>query len=97
MKTETLHLQFYTKSECPLCDEAKVVLERIAAQRGYVAVQEIDITANLGLFTKYKYLIPVLELEGERLFVHHVIEWKLVWRLRWHRLRRFFGTCCRKR
>lgn len=80
-----IQLQFYTKPDCPLCDEAKVVLQSIEAQASFITVEEIDITKNLGLFTKYKHLIPVLELEGHRLFVHHVNRWKLIWQLRWHK------------
>ena len=84
-----IQLQFYTKPDCPLCDEAKVVLQSISAKTSFVAIEEIDITKNLGLFTKYKHLIPVLELDGQQLFVHRIVQRKLVWQLRWHRFRRF--------
>ena len=57
-----------------------------------IAIEEIDITNNLGLFTKYKHLIPVLELDGQRLFVHRASYWKLVWQLRWHRVRKHFTS-----
>ena len=84
---DKIKLQLYTKSDCPLCDEAKESLEPLAA-RFSLQIEEIDITANLGLFTKYKDLIPVLELEGKRLFVHRihvrVLKRKLMWR-RWSR------------
>ncbi len=56
-----------------------------------VAVEEIDITKNLGLFTKYKHLIPVLELDGQQLFVHRIVRRKLMWHLRWYRFRRFLA------
>ena len=71
-----IQLQFYTKPDCPLCDEAKSVLQNIGAKTAFIAVEEIDITKDLGLFTKYKHLIPVLELDGQRLFVHHANRWK---------------------
>ena len=84
---DKIKLQLYTKSDCPLCDEAKESLEPLAA-RFPLQIEEIDITANLGLFTKYKDLIPVLELEGKRLFVHRIdirtLKRKLMWR-RWGR------------
>lgn len=79
-----MQLQFYTKPDCPLCDDAKRVLQRIGAKISFIAIEEIDITKDLGLFTKYKHLIPVLELDGQRLFAHHVNGWKLIWQLRWH-------------
>ena len=80
-----MQLQFYTKSDCPLCDEAKEALESVEAKMSFIAIEEIDITQDLGLFTKYKYLIPVLELDGQQLFVHRIVEKKLMWQLRWYR------------
>ena len=84
---DKIKLQLYTKSDCPLCDEAKESLELLAGQLP-IHVEDIDITSNLGLFTKYKELIPVLELEGKRLSVHRIdaraLKRKLMWR-RWHR------------
>ena len=91
LKTEPMQLQFYTKPDCPLCDEAKVVLQSIGAKTSFVTIEEIDITKNLGIFTKYKYLIPVLELDGQQLFVLHARYWKLMWQLRWHRFRKFLA------
>ena len=84
-----MQLQFYTKPDCSLCDEAKAALEDVSAKAAFITVAEIDITKNLKLFTKYKYRIPVLELDGQPLFTHHVTQRKLMWQLRWHRIRRF--------
>ncbi len=84
---DKIKLQLYTKADCPLCDEAKESLELLAAQRP-IQIEEIDITADLGLFTKYKELIPVLELEGKRLFVHRIHVKLLKRKLMWHRWRR---------
>ena len=86
-----MRLQFYTKPDCPLCDEAKVVLQSITAKMSFIAIEEIDITKNMGLFTKYKLMIPVLELDGQQLFVHRAIYWKLVWKLWWHWVRRLLA------
>ena len=84
-----MQLQFYTKPDCPLCDDAKSVLQRIGAKTSFIAIEEIDITKDLGLFTRYKHLIPVLELDGHRLFEHHVNRRKLIWQLRWHWVRKY--------
>lgn len=89
MKTEPIQLQFYTKPDCPLCDEAKSVLESLVAKAPRFEVEDIDITRNLGLFTKYKNLIPVLEMDGKRLFVHRIGRRQLLLQLRWHRLRKY--------
>lgn len=89
MKTEPIQLQFYTKPDCPLCDEAKSVLESLVANAPRFEVEDIDITRNLGLFTKYKNLIPVLEMDGKQLFVHRIGRRQLLLQLRWHRLRKY--------
>ena len=86
---DKITLQLYTKADCPLCDEAKESLEPIAAQFP-IQIEEIDITRNLGLFTKYKELIPVLELEGKRLFVHRIHVKILKRKLMWQRWRQWF-------
>ena len=85
-----IKLQLYTKADCPLCDEAKELLELLASQFP-IQIEEIDITANLGLFTKYKELIPVLELEGKRLFVHRIHAKALRRKLMRQRLRQWLA------
>lgn len=92
MKNRTLQLKFYTKSDCPLCDEAKLILKNVQAKLPFIAVEEIDITKNLGLFSKYKLLIPVLEMNGKQLSMHRIKLSKLIWQLRWYRLRFHFSN-----
>ena len=89
MKNLPLQLKFYTKSDCPLCDEAKIELEKIEAKLPFISVEEIDITKNIGLFSKYKLQIPVLELNGKQLFKHRLNSKKVIWQLRWIRIWRF--------
>ena len=79
-------LQLFTKSDCPLCDRAKAVLDEIAP-RFEIQVEEIDITTNMGLFTKYKNIIPVAEMDGKRLFVHKIKPSAFKRKLRWRRWR----------
>ena len=86
---DKIKLQLYTKADCPLCDEAKESLEAVAVQFP-IQIEEIDITTNLGLFTEYKELIPVLELEGKPLFVHQIHVKALRRKLMWQRWRRWF-------
>ena len=86
---DKIKLQLYTKADCPLCAEAKELLELLAAQFP-IQIEEIDITADLGLFTKYKELIPVLELEGERLFIHRIDVKALKRKLMWQQWRQWF-------
>ncbi|MCG9127505.1 glutaredoxin family protein [Candidatus Poribacteria bacterium] len=79
-------LQFYTKPDCELCDKAKIIFDRIQSKLSYISIEEIDITKNLGLFTKYKERIPVIELEHKMLGQHKIEERRLLWILRWNYL-----------
>ena len=89
MQNPPLQLKFYTKSDCHLCDEAKIELQKIEAKLPFISVEDIDITKNLGLFSKYKHLIPVLEINGKQLFKHRLNSKKVIWQLRWIRIWRF--------
>ena len=50
---------FYTKAGCHLCDDARDMLDEIAAQTVY-ELTEIDIRRDTGLFERYRYRIPVI-------------------------------------
>ncbi|KFQ18597.1 Glutaredoxin-like C5orf63, partial [Merops nubicus] len=64
-------LTLFTKKPCPLCDEAKEVLEPF--KRRFI-LQEVDITLpeNSVWYDKYKYDIPVFHLNGKFLMKHRV-------------------------
>ena len=50
---------FYTKAGCPLCDEARTLLDEIATTTPY-ELTEIDIRHDPALFAQYRYRIPVI-------------------------------------
>ena len=79
-----LVLDFYTKSDCPLCDKALAVMERVFARLDDIPIELRfrDITTNPDWFEEYQWDIPVLELEGERLFLHYAHAYELERRLR---------------
>ncbi len=52
-------ITFYTKAGCHLCDDARILLDEIAAQTSY-ELTEIDIRSNMDTFETYRYRIPVL-------------------------------------
>ncbi len=54
---------FYTKAGCHLCDEAREMLDDIAALTSY-DLTEIDIRSSDELFTLYRYRIPVVLMNG---------------------------------
>jgi glutaredoxin len=57
---------FYTKAGCHLCEEARDMLEDIAALTTY-ELTEIDIRSNPTIFEQYRYRIPVILINNETL------------------------------
>ncbi len=53
---------FYTKAGCHLCEDARAMLDEIAAQTAYT-LTEIDIRSDLALFEEYRYRIPVIVID----------------------------------
>jgi len=66
----------YTKKGCHLCEEAKELL--LGLQREYdLAIAEVDIESDKGLEKIYGSLIPVVALEGGRIFHSKITESQL--------------------
>ena len=72
METVTI----YSKKECHLCDIAKEQLEALRCDFGF-SLKEVDIEQDKLAFEKYKYLIPVIEVDGEIISTYRVNEKKL--------------------
>ena len=64
------------KPDCHLCDEARGVLARIAAEYG-VPLDERDITADAADFARWADWIPVVLLDGVEHSVFRVDEERL--------------------
>jgi glutaredoxin len=60
-KTVTL----IAKPGCHLCDDARAVVEKVAAETGAV-VAERDITQDAELYDRYWEQIPVVLVDGEQ-------------------------------
>lgn len=54
----------YTKQGCPLCEEAKNLLEELKREFEF-QINEIDIYQDDALLEKYQLMIPVVEVDGE--------------------------------
>ncbi|HZO74796.1 MAG TPA: glutaredoxin family protein [Ktedonobacteraceae bacterium] len=52
-------VKFYTKAGCHLCEDARDMLDDIAAQTPF-DLTEIDIRSDLAIFELYRYRIPVI-------------------------------------
>ncbi|MDI2130359.1 glutaredoxin family protein [Yinghuangia seranimata] len=54
-----------TRPGCHLCDDARAVVERVAAELG-VRVEEVDITTDPKLEEEYREQIPVTLIDGRQ-------------------------------
>jgi glutaredoxin len=70
----------YGRPGCHLCDDAREALERVRARHPFT-LREVDIEADDELLRRYLERIPVVALDGEELFDHHVDEQALGSRL----------------
>lgn len=61
----------YTRSNCPLCDEAKLMIE-LVNEDFPLTYQEIDIESDEALHEKYMLMIPVLEKDNEVLLYGNI-------------------------
>ena len=71
-----MSLVLYGRPGCHLCDEARVVLERIGHP-----FEEVDIESDDELLTRYLERIPVIALDGAELYDFFVNEVELRARL----------------
>lgn len=56
----------YARPGCHLCDEARERLEAMRSQGAGFELREIDIESDHGLHRRMLELIPVVEVNGER-------------------------------
>ncbi|MCY3603752.1 MAG: glutaredoxin family protein [Chloroflexi bacterium] len=56
----------YTRADCPLCDEARALLDELAERLGF-AIEAVDIDADRELRARYNYAVPVVAVGGEEI------------------------------
>jgi glutaredoxin len=61
----TARVTLYSKPGCHLCDDARVVIERICAELGE-SFDEVDITTSAELMATYGEEIPVTFVDGRQ-------------------------------
>lgn len=59
-----MKVQFYSRANCPLCEEARLMLELVKEDIS-LDIEEINIEKNDELHEKYLLRIPVIESGGE--------------------------------
>jgi hypothetical protein len=76
------HVVLYTREGCCLCDDARVVIERVrAGEPSAFVLEERDIDADEALHRAYLERIPVVTIDGEEAFELFVNEAELQQRL----------------
>ncbi len=66
----------YSKKGCHLCEIAREKLLDIKKEISF-DLSEVDVEKNQEIFEKYKYLIPVIELDGKIISNYRVNEEEL--------------------
>ncbi len=61
-----LTVRFYTKTNCPLCDKALLILEELQEEIDFT-IEERDIYTNDQWLEAYGVMIPVVQVNGEDL------------------------------
>jgi glutaredoxin len=74
-------LVIYVAAGCHLCERARAVLDEVRAEHPFELI-EIDISTDPALEAEYREWLPVVEIDGERVFTYHVHREALVRRLR---------------
>ena len=72
-------LTIYTRPGCHLCQEMKIVVERVVRNTGAVAqIDEVDIANDPDLEARYGQEIPVLLVNGKRAAKYRITENELM-------------------
>jgi len=80
--THSHEVTLYTKQDCPLCQKAKDVLQRVQAQIPF-QLKEVDILkCDQETLHRYCFHIPVVHLNGSEVFRHRVDEGEMLSLLR---------------
>ena len=73
-------LTLYGKPGCHLCENARAAVERLRPEHEF-DLEEVDVSVDPLLHSRYGERIPVLALDGEELFEFFVDEVALLERL----------------
>jgi len=71
-------LTLYSKPGCHLCDDMKVTIARVARDLSVpVALEEVDISTDRDLESRFGLEIPVLMMNGKKVAKYRVSEGEL--------------------
>ncbi|GGP06869.1 glutaredoxin family protein [Oceanobacillus neutriphilus] len=63
-------IRFYTKNNCPLCEEAKALLDALNTNK--ISIEEIDIYQSDTLLEKYQLTIPVIAYKEKEVYGNEI-------------------------
>ena len=64
-------VKIYHARDCHLCERARAVVAELQNELGF-ELEEVDITGDRELESRYREWLPVVEIGGERAFVYYV-------------------------
>ena len=73
-------LTLYGKPGCCLCDDARAAIDALGAAHEF-ELEEVDVSIDPRLWSRFGERIPVLEIDGEEAFELHVDRSELAQRL----------------
>jgi glutaredoxin len=81
MKSSPREVIIYSRPGCHLCDEAKAVIKRVAAQVPII-LHEVNIDNDPDARARFNEEIPVIFIDGRKAFKYHIEESELRRRLK---------------
>jgi glutaredoxin len=81
---QLVRVAVYYAAGCHLCERALTQVRRWRDELGF-ELEEVSIDGDPELEARYRELIPVVEIEGERVFTYYVHEGAFRRRLERHR------------
>jgi len=62
----------YHAPGCHLCDRALEIVDEVRRETAF-ELELVDISGDARLESRYRELLPVVEIDGERAFTYHVL------------------------
>ena len=80
-RSGNIKIIIYSKPGCHLCDEAKAEIVKLRS-RFTLEIHEVNVEEDPSLSEKYRYEVPVVFINGRKVFKYKVDGEKLARRLR---------------
>ncbi|WP_051331114.1 glutaredoxin family protein [Aneurinibacillus terranovensis] len=72
-KQKPFHITIYTRPGCSLCEQVKEKVEKVAKDFP-IQLEMFDITRDEAIQKEYHLLIPVVHIDGDKVFVSKMAE-----------------------